>query len=91
MNPFEGRALSLRFIKIGAIFLAPGLIASIANIDFWILNGMFMVGLFMLFAGLLVRIKFFRCPNCKIQLHAYATITEKCHRCGSPLAETKSE
>ena len=91
MNPFEGRALSMRFIKIGVAFLMPGLIASVMNIDFWILNGAFMVGLAMLFIGLLIRIVFFRCPHCKAKLHAYATITEKCHRCGWPLAETQSE
>ena len=91
MNPFEGRALSLRVIKLGAIFLAPGLIASMANIDFWVLNGMFMVGLVMLFAGLLIRIKFWRCPNCRIQLHADSALTNRCHKCGAQLVNTNNE
>lgn len=87
MNPYEGRALSMRFIKIGVVFLTPGLIASVANIDFWIFNGAFMVGLLTLFTGLFIRIKFWRCPNCHIQLHAYASQTGRCHRCNAKLVE----
>lgn len=91
MNPFAGRELSMRFIKIGVIFLTPGLIASVANIDFWIFNGMFMVGLALLFAGLFIRIRFWRCPNCHIQLHADSALTNRCHKCGAQLVETEQE
>lgn len=89
MNPLMGRALSLRIIKIGVVFLTPGLISSVANIDFWIFNGMFMVGLALLFAGLLVRILFWRCPNCRVKLHAEAAMTNCCHKCGAKLVETE--
>ena len=89
MNPFAGRALSLRIIKIGVFFLTPGLIASVANIDFWIFNCMFMVGLALLFAGLIVRILFWRCPNCRIKLHADSVMTNRYHKCGAQLVETE--
>lgn len=91
MNPYEGRALSMRFIKIGVVFLTPGLIASVANIDFWIFNGMFMVGLLTLFTGLFIRIKFWRCPQCGTRLHAQSAITNRCHRCSAQLVATEEE
>lgn len=91
MNPFEGRALSMRLIRIGIIFLAPGLITSIVNFSFWIFNGMFMVGLALLFGGLAIRIKFWRCPHCRVKLHAQSAMTNRCHRCGMQIMQQEGE
>ena len=91
MNPFEGRNVSMRLIQLGMMFMAPSLIASVAGIDFWLLNGAFFVGLALLFCAMFVRTKYWRCPHCKTQLHAEAAMTNRCHKCGAQLVETKQE
>lgn len=83
MNPFKARALSLQLTKAGILLCLPAMIASLLNIGYGLLDAVFFIGLAALFAGMLIRILFWRCPHCRTRLRG--PVDKRCPRCGQPL------
>ncbi|MBQ8144765.1 MAG: hypothetical protein IJ042_08250 [Butyricicoccus sp.] len=87
MKPMESRAISTRLIYLGMLCIAPSMIASVAGIDFWLLNGAFFVGIMFLLTAMFVRTKYWRCPSCKTPLRAECAMTQRCHHCNASLVD----